>query len=133
MPFIRRDSDGAIIDTCDHARNDAIEFLDAEDPEVLRFVASRAADSDIKEQLNTSDIDMARVVEDLIELLIAKGTIADDDLPEIVRLKLKRRRELLKHFGGLQELNRASIEEIAKAPGISKKLAESIYAALHSE
>ena len=44
-----------------------------------------------------------------------------------------RRRELLKHFGGLQELSRASIEEIAKAPGISKKLAESIYAALHSE
>ena len=45
----------------------------------------------------------------------------------------KRRRDLLKHFGGLQELTRASIEEIAKAPGISKKLAESIYANLHSE
>ncbi|WP_375154408.1 excinuclease ABC subunit UvrC [Pseudomonas sp. Q2-TVG4-2] len=45
----------------------------------------------------------------------------------------KRRRELLKHFGGLQELCRASLDEIAKAPGISKKLAESIYAALHSE
>ncbi|WP_287814541.1 circularly permuted type 2 ATP-grasp protein, partial [Pseudomonas sp.] len=45
----------------------------------------------------------------------------------------KRRRDLLKHFGGLQELSRASIDEIAKAPGISKKLAESIYANLHSE
>lgn len=45
----------------------------------------------------------------------------------------KRRRDLLKHFGGLQELSRASVEEIAKAPGISKKLAESIYASLHSE
>jgi len=45
----------------------------------------------------------------------------------------KRRRDLLKHFGGLQELARASVEEIAKAPGISKKLAESIYASLHSE
>jgi excinuclease ABC subunit C len=45
----------------------------------------------------------------------------------------KRRRELLKHFGGLQEIARASVEEIAKAPGISKKLAESIYANLHSE
>ena len=45
----------------------------------------------------------------------------------------KRRRELLKHFGGLQELSRASLDEIAKAPSISKKLAESIYAALHSE
>lgn len=45
----------------------------------------------------------------------------------------KRRRDLLKYFGGLQEVSRASIDEIAKAPGISKKLAESIYAALHSE
>ncbi|MEH6367223.1 MULTISPECIES: excinuclease ABC subunit UvrC [Pseudomonas] len=45
----------------------------------------------------------------------------------------KRRRELLNHFGGLQELTRASSEEIAKAPGISKKLAELIYASLHSE
>ena len=45
----------------------------------------------------------------------------------------KRRRDLLKYFGGLQELGRASEEEIAKAPGISKKLAELIYAALHSE
>jgi len=44
-----------------------------------------------------------------------------------------RRRDLLKHFGGLQELSRASAEEIAKAPGISKKLAELIYASLHSE
>ena len=45
----------------------------------------------------------------------------------------KRRRELLKHFGGLQELKRASAAEIAKVPGISKKLAEQIYAVLHSD
>lgn len=42
----------------------------------------------------------------------------------------KRRRELLKYFGGLQELKRASIDEIAKTPGISKTLAESIYSVL---
>ncbi|AIR90627.1 excinuclease ABC subunit UvrC [Pseudomonas cremoricolorata] len=54
-------------------------------------------------------------------------------LEDVVGVGPKRRRELLKHFGGLQELNRASVEEIAKAPGISKKLAESIYASLHSE
>ncbi len=43
----------------------------------------------------------------------------------------KRRRELLNYFGGLQELSRASIDEIAKTPGISKTLAETIYQALH--
>ncbi len=55
------------------------------------------------------------------------------NLEEVPGVGPKRRRELLNHFGGLQELKRASSDEIAKAPGISKKLAESIYAALHSE
>lgn len=54
-------------------------------------------------------------------------------LEDVAGVGPKRRRELLKYFGGLQELNRASVDEIAKAPGISKKLAEQIYAALHSE
>jgi excinuclease ABC subunit C len=54
-------------------------------------------------------------------------------LEEVAGVGPKRRRELLNHFGGLQELSRASTDEIAKAPGISKKLAELIYAALHSE
>jgi excinuclease ABC subunit C len=53
-------------------------------------------------------------------------------LEEIPGVGPKRRRELLKHFGGLQELTRASSEEIAKVPGVSKKLAESIYDSLHS-
>ncbi len=54
-------------------------------------------------------------------------------LEDVAGIGPKRRRDLLKHFGGLQELSRASCDEIAKAPGISKKLAELIYATLHSE
>jgi excinuclease ABC subunit C len=54
-------------------------------------------------------------------------------LEEVPGVGPTRRRELLKHFGGLHELSRASTDEIAKAPGISKKLAELIYATLHSE
>lgn len=44
-----------------------------------------------------------------------------------------RRRQLLNHFGGLQEVMRASLDEIAKVPGINKKLAQEVYYALHSE
>lgn len=43
----------------------------------------------------------------------------------------KRRRELLRHFGSVSAVEGASTEEIAKVPGISRKLAEDIYAALH--
>ena len=42
----------------------------------------------------------------------------------------KRRQALLKYMGGLQELKRASVDEIAKVPGISRTLAENIHQAL---
>lgn len=42
----------------------------------------------------------------------------------------KRRQMLLKYMGGLQALKRASVEEIAKVPGISQALAEKIYYSL---
>ncbi len=42
----------------------------------------------------------------------------------------KRRQSLLKYMGGLQELKRASVEEISKIPGISVSLAEKIHQSL---
>jgi excinuclease ABC subunit C len=44
----------------------------------------------------------------------------------------RRRRELLRQFGGLHALQAASAEDIAKVPGISKTLAQRIYFALKS-
>ena len=45
----------------------------------------------------------------------------------------KRRRELLRHFGGWQGVSAASVDDMAALPGISKKLADTIYAHLHAE
>ncbi len=45
----------------------------------------------------------------------------------------KRRRELIRYFGGIQEIRKASVDEMTKVQGISKALAETIYAALHDE
>ncbi len=44
----------------------------------------------------------------------------------------RRRRELLKQFGGLQGVARAGVEDLAKVHGISRKLAQSIYDTLHA-
>lgn len=53
-------------------------------------------------------------------------------LEEIPGLGPKRRRELLRYFGGQQEVHKASESEIAKVTGISKRLAENIYEHLHN-
>lgn len=54
-------------------------------------------------------------------------------LEEIQGLGPKRRQTLLKHFGGLQGVSRASAEELAKVPGISQKLAQTIYDVFHEK
>ena len=54
------------------------------------------------------------------------------NLENIPGLGPKRRRELLTHFGGQQAIMKASQDAIGKVDGISKKLAEIIYAELHN-
>ena len=54
-------------------------------------------------------------------------------LEEVPGLGPKRRQALLKHFGGLQGVTRAGVEDLASAPGISRELASRIYGMFHTE
>lgn len=54
-------------------------------------------------------------------------------LDTITGVGKKRKSELLKFFGGLQELKKASAEEISKIKGISRVVAKHIYAVLHED
>ena len=53
-------------------------------------------------------------------------------LEDIPGLGPKKRRELLKQFGGLQALTRAGIDDLQRVRGISRQLAEAIYERFHA-
>jgi excinuclease ABC subunit C len=42
-----------------------------------------------------------------------------------------RRQKLIRHFGGMQGIARAGVEDLAKVAGINKNLAQKIYDAFH--
>ena len=52
-------------------------------------------------------------------------------LEEIAGIGPVRRKALIAHFGGLQGISNAGVDQLTSVPGISRDLAETIYTALH--
>ncbi len=60
-----------------------------------------------------------------------RGVRRSSVLEEVPGLGPKRRRRILRHFGGLRGVQAAALEDLRKLPGIGPELAQRIYAALH--
>ncbi|MCY4273930.1 MAG: excinuclease ABC subunit UvrC [Gammaproteobacteria bacterium] len=58
----------------------------------------------------------------------ARTTSLLEDIPGIGE---KKRRDLLRYFGGIREVKRAGVEELSRVPGISPVLARRIYDRMH--
>jgi len=99
MPYVIRDADGRIKAIYNSPRPDAEEVLPADDQEILAFLGHDKRSGDKAAPLLKSDADMARVTEDLVELLIEKKTIRITDFPRGAQEKLLKRKRLRNRLG----------------------------------
>lgn len=90
MLYAERDLTGRICDLHPAPVAGATEQLSADNPEVLQYIHDRWRQNELTEL----DRDFVRVIEDTIELLIAKRVILFTDLPPKVQEKLMRRKEV---------------------------------------
>lgn len=98
MLYVARDGEGRICEMHPMPFGEAREALPADNAEVLQFIHERWRQNELAEL----DRDFVRVIEDTIELLIAKDLILFTDLPPKVQEKLLRRKEVRQqtHYEG---------------------------------
>ncbi len=99
MPFIARDPSGRINGVFDQPSETAKEQCPANDPELRRFLGVGQEEAHALGALVVSDIEMGRVVEDLIMLLIEKRVIMLTELPKAAQSKIARRHKLRSSIG----------------------------------
>lgn len=99
MPYITRDEKGRIIVASKAPHDGAREEVALDSPELRAFVERLGASGDVFE---TSDLKLIRVIEDVIDLLIAKNVICITELPSPVQAKLLERRSLRHSLNSLK-------------------------------
>lgn len=104
MAFVQRDQQGNIVAVFDSAQPEAHEFISLTSPELQEFLARQASPDDAKTLLSTSDHQLIRVLEDLINTLIDKGIILFTDLPLAAREKLANREKIRDRLSSLENL-----------------------------
>lgn len=90
--YVKRDSSGKIVAISKVLDEFSNEFMEDEDPELQIFM--RSLKTYQQQALAQTDKTMARVVEDVINLLVEKNLIRFTDLPDAAQIKLLARREL---------------------------------------
>lgn len=104
MPYVTRDQEGRVVALHANCNGEAKEELAADDPDLLSFVGSHVRLADIQSELEASDLQLIRVVEDLITALIDNGILKLTDLPVAAQKKLAQRGKLRAQLGGLCDM-----------------------------
>lgn len=90
--FIKRNQQGEIIALSKIASADFVEQVADNDSQIVAFLQSNKSAEQLA--LEQTDTAMARVLEDVVSLLVEQGVIRFTDLPAAAQDKLLARREL---------------------------------------
>jgi len=105
MPFVIRDSAGKIVQVIEEAVSGAYETLPEDSAELQEYREGHELGPDtLRMHLVQSDQGMARLVEDLIDVLIAKHVIQFTDLPPAAGAKYLQRQAKREKLSAIQNL-----------------------------
>jgi len=91
MPYIKRNKLGEITAVSQEADGECNEEVSSQDDELNTFVDSVSSrDLDLQD----TDLNFVRVVEDVIELLVTKNLILFTELPDSAQTKMMERQKL---------------------------------------
>ncbi|NIE76733.1 tryptophan synthase subunit beta [Pantoea sp. Ap-967] len=109
MIYVQRDPEGRLLRVEPAPFAGHTEVLTADHAEVQQWFADDVVENSLR-QLKQSDLDMIRVLEDLIDVLTTKGVLSITDLPAGAQAKLLNRSSARKALGGLSNLIEDDVE-----------------------
>ena len=103
MFYVQRDAQGLVLRVEVNAFDGMTEAEPSGAKDAQDWYATHRLESS-RLQLKQSDLDMIRVLDDLIHLLMTKGVIRVTDLPAAAQSKLINRSQAREVLGGLNQL-----------------------------
>ena len=104
MAYIKRNNYGEIISIHENDGNEHLEYLENDTLELKKFLIKAEVPKMLKNSLSSTDGEMVRVIDDLINLLIEKQVFVFTELPEAVQIKLNTRSTMRSEMNPLGDL-----------------------------
>ena len=101
MPYVKHDEQGHIA-MVNLEPGEGLLEVPANSPEMIEFMKGMGMEQG---SLQQSDMRLVRVLEDLVDLLIARDVIRFTDLPQAAQEKLLERRSMRQSLGALNLLS----------------------------
>lgn len=101
MLYVHRNDEGIILSISKIQDAQHQEELAENHPDIICFLNTGGAVDETEQQFIKSDLQMIRVLDDLIDLLIRKHIITFTDLPVIAQEKILKRQNLRDRLSGL--------------------------------